>query len=117
MGKEESNLNNVNIEMLQQFLKEEVNGRGIWAPETFLKMGFSESFVKDNTIIHKSSKDDYKEIIFYEGEVVDAVEGIFDLDFLMALAEELSADTSGCRARGRGRLAKQYIEAILKSLA
>ena len=110
-------LKGVNRQALRRWLTG-INGHGIMAPAFFRKMGFSPSLVHKYTKVHQSFPGDLKEtILLPDGKVAAAVRGVYELEFVEALAERLGVNmTTVGFAHGRGRQAEIYASACLAIL-
>jgi hypothetical protein len=88
------------------------DGHTIFSPDHFIKNGFSPEFVDINTVVHTSGEEP-KEKILVNGEVVDVLEGIYNLDMLYAIAQLIEADrTIAFSKAGRGYQARALVAAI-----
>ena len=88
-------------------------GLGILAPAFFIRMGFPKSFVEKLDRVHQSGPG--KEAIAHEGRVVTSADGVYELEFLRVLADELGLSVE--EARGRQRTAELYANAILDAVS
>lgn len=70
-------------------------------------------FVDKYTEVHHSNLSNYKETITKDGKVKQVVKGVFNLDILYGVCEELNIDTSSADIYfGRGRRARMLLDMI-----
>jgi hypothetical protein len=101
------------FEAVRKYISEVgADGHSILSPVSLLRMGFSKKFVKENTHVEHSGKD-YKSKIWVNGEMVDKLEGVYSLDFMYSIADNIGASTSIARSKmGRGFQAQELSAAI-----
>jgi hypothetical protein len=93
------------------------DGHGIYGEELYEKAGVPRCLWQHLVLEHVSDVTNPTETIYRQGKAVGSVRGVFHLDFLWALADELGADPSEVnRCRGRGRQAEALVEAIKEVL-
>ena len=93
------------------------DGHSIFKQSMFLEMGFTKDFV-DKYTYEMESGEGYKETIFdHNGKRINKCVGVYSLDFLYGVANDMGADTTVARNKmGRGFQAGELIIAINKKL-
>lgn len=89
------------------------DGHEIYGPEAYTKMGLPAEFVNKFVEKHESGLG-YKETLFVEGQAVETLDGVYNLDILEGIAELIGVDANKITARGRGFRAGQYVSEIKK---
>ncbi len=91
------------------------DGHTIYSVEAYVKAGWPESFVKGLEHTHESDTSDPKTTIFTKSGVAKSLTGVYNLDFLWALAAIVGADTNKASSMmGRGFQAQCLCEALEK---
>lgn len=94
---------------------EYLDGHTIFKPEGLIEDGLPKEFVDKWTREHKSDSSSPKSTIYFEGQVVRSLEGVYGLQLLYDIASILQLDYP--TAMGRGTQAMLIIKAIRESLA
>lgn len=93
------------------------DGHMIWKVEPFVEAGLPQDWIDMNTHVLKSDRSNFKSTIFNEGKVVESVKGIYGLDCLWQIANDIDADTKIASTKiGRGFQAGELTTAIMKKL-
>ena len=100
-------------EVVNKYLEEVgADGHSILKPEYLINIGFTFDFVAKYAYRQKAGKG--KERLYDDtGKSVAYMDGVYALDFLYGIAENVGADTSEARSKmGRGFQAQELCRAI-----
>jgi len=94
------------------------DGHTIYGVEEFEKFGLPDEFMERHITVHKSHKTNPKGMIFGEGgKLLTELRGVYGLDVLWGLANEVGADTEkAARKMGRGGQACELTVSIRRAL-
>ena len=94
------------------------DGHTIYGVDEFKKFGLPDEFMERHITVHKSHKTNPKGMIFGEGgKLVPELKGVYGLDMLWGLANEVGADTGeAARKMGRGGQACELTISIRRAL-
>lgn len=104
-----------NIEAINKYLETYGgDGHSIIRAEALVEWGFDFEFVAKHAFNHQSGEH-YKEMLFdtKTGKKMDAIYGVYTLDFAYAIAKDVGADMTNARSKmGRGFQAQALYGAI-----
>jgi len=107
-------LDGVDFDLLREFLSEP-SGHSFWADTAFIRLGFDPAVVASLSRHHESSsRDPMQTITDMNGNVVESLDSVYELEFLWILAREVGADVREAATKyGRGTQARLLAAAIL----